>query len=152
MCFCFSCTSEYDILTASEHSFRILFLCKVFFKILNFVQVLPWKIHICTSEMSVSCSLFVDRSSQVKHLDDSGRTKVEVLTDDLNKFCIRKSACSECIYVNRCRMSNTDCIGKLDLALVSKSCCYDILCYITSCICCGTVNLVQSFPEKAPPP
>ena len=38
-------------------------------------------------------------------------------------------------------MSNTDGIRQLDLALVSKSCCYDILCNVTCCVCCGTVYL-----------
>ena len=38
-------------------------------------------------------------------------------------------------------MRNTDCIRQLDLALVSQSCCYDILCNVTCCICCGTVYL-----------
>ena len=38
-------------------------------------------------------------------------------------------------------MRNTDRIRQLDLALVSQSCCYDILCNVTCCICCGTVYL-----------
>ena len=38
-------------------------------------------------------------------------------------------------------MCYTDRIGELDLTLVSQSCCYDILCNVTCCICCGTVYL-----------
>ena len=91
--------------------------------------------------MSVSCCLFVDRSSQIQHLDDSCRTEIKVLTKDLNQFCIRKFSCSECINCDRCRLCNTDCIGKLNLTFLSKSCCYNILCCITCCISCRTVYL-----------
>ena len=38
-------------------------------------------------------------------------------------------------------MCNTDGIGQLDLALVSQTCGYDILCNVTCCVSCGTVNL-----------
>ena len=91
--------------------------------------------------MSVSCCLFVDRSSQIQHLDDSCRTEIKVLTKDLNQFCIRKFSCSECINCDRCRLCNTDCIRKLNLTFLSKSCCYNILCCITCCISCRTVYL-----------
>ena len=111
--------------------------------------MLPWKIYICTSEVSVSCCLFVDWSSQVKHLDDSRRTKIEIITDDLYQFHIRNFSCSKCFYMNRCRMSYTDRIGKLNFAFVSKSCCYDILSYITSCICCRTVNLCAVLSRES---
>ena len=40
--------------------------------------------------MSVSCCLFVDRSSQIQHLDDSCRTEIKVLTDDLRPAGIIK--------------------------------------------------------------
>ena len=38
-------------------------------------------------------------------------------------------------------MCYTDCVGKLDLALVSQSCCNNILCNVTCCVSCGTVYL-----------
>ena len=109
----------------------------------------PWKIYICTTKVSVSSCLFVNRSSQVKHLNDSSRTKVKVLTNNLNQFCIRKFACSKCFYVDRCRMSNTDCIGKLNLTFICKTCCNDILCNITCSICCRTVNLCAVFSGES---
>ena len=90
--------------------------------------MLPWKVNICTTKMTISCCLFVDRTAKVKHLDDTSRTKIKVLTNDLNKLGLRKFTGSESIHTDRCRMSNTDRIGKLDLALVSKTCCNDILC------------------------
>ena len=106
---------------------------------------LPWKIQVVASKMSVSCCLFVDRSSQVEHTDDSCRTEIKVLTDDLNKSGVGKFSCSKCFYIDGSRFCYTDRIGKLDLALVSQSCCNDVLCNITCCISCGTVNLCAVF-------
>ena len=70
----------------------IFTLCKnilqIFFQDIYFIQFFPRQIQIISSEMSVSCSLFVDRSSQIQHLDDSGRSQIEVFTDDLYQFLI----------------------------------------------------------------
>ena len=86
------------------------------------------------SEMSVSCSLFVDRSSQIQHLNDSGRSQIEVFTDDLYQFFIAHFTGSCGVYVDGSRMCHTDRIRQLDLTLVSQTCCYDILCNITCCV------------------
>ena len=70
--------------------------------------------------MTISCRLFVDWSSQVKHTNDSSRTKVEILTDNLNKFSIRNFTCSKCIYIDGSRSCNSDCVRKLDFAFISQ--------------------------------
>ena len=99
--------------------------------------------------MSVSCSLFVDRSSQIQHLNDSGRSQIEVFTDDLYQFFIAHFTGSCGIYVDGSRMCNTDRIGQLDLALISQTCCYDVLCNVTCCVSCGTVNLCAVFSGES---
>ena len=91
--------------------------------------------------MSVRRSLFVDRTAQIQHFDDSSRTKVEVLTNDIGQFVVGQFSCAVAVDHDRGRMSDTDCVGKLDLAFVGKTCCYDILCNVTCCVCCGTVYL-----------
>ena len=91
--------------------------------------------------MSVSRCLLIDRTAKIKHPDDSCRTKIEVLSYDLNQLLIRNLASSEGIYSDRGGLCNANRIGKLDLTLISQSCCYDILCYITCCISCRTVYL-----------
>ena len=126
-------------------------ILQIFLKIFDFVQFFPWKIYICTAEMSVSSSLFVDWSSQIKHTNDSCRTKIEVFTNDFYKFCLGKFACSKCVHIDGSRFCYTDCIRKLDFTFVSQSCCNKILCNITCCISCGTVNFCAVF-TKAPPP
>ncbi len=46
-------------------------------------------------------------------------------------------------------MSDTDCVGKLDLAFVGKTCCYDILCHVTCCVSCRTVYLCAVFSGES---
>ena len=99
--------------------------------------------------MSVSCSLFVDRSSQIQHLNDSGRSQIEVFTDDLYQFFIAHFTGSCGVYVDGSRMCHTDRIRQLDLTLVSQTCCYDILCNITCCVSCGTVNFGAVFSGES---
>ena len=48
--------------------------------------------------MSVSSCLLVDWSAQIKHLDDTGRTQIEVLADNLYELVICKLTCAKCIY------------------------------------------------------
>ena len=124
-------------------------ILQIFLKIFGFVQFFPWKIYICTAEMSVSSSLFVDWSSQIKHTNDSCRTKIEVFTNDFYKFCIGKFACSKCVHIDGSRFCYTDCIRKLDFTFVSQSCCNNILCNITCCISCGTVNFCAIFTGES---
>ena len=46
-------------------------------------------------------------------------------------------------------MSDTDCVGKLNLAFISKTCCYDVLCYVTCCISCRTVYFCAVFSGES---
>ena len=99
--------------------------------------------------MAVCRSLFVDRTAKIKHFDDSSRTKIEILTDNLYQLRIGYFTCSKCFHMNRSRMCNTNCIGKLDLTLVCQSCCNDILCNITCCIGSRTVNLCAVLSRES---
>ena len=113
--------SKFSIKSVKRVCSLLLFcLLKIFFEVFYFVHFFPWKIHICTSKVTISCRLFVDWSSQVKHTNDSSRTKVEILTDNLNKFSIRNFTCSKCIYIDGSRSCNSDCVRKLDFAFISQ--------------------------------
>ena len=116
------------------------FSYKYFFRS-STLKMLPRKIDICTSKVTVRCCLFVNRAAKVKHFNDSCRTKVKVLTDNFHKLCLRKFSCSECLHIDRRWVCYTDCVGKLDFAFICKSCCHNIFCNVTRCICCRTVNL-----------
>ena len=76
-------------------------------------------------------------------------TKIKILTNDLNKSGLRKLTCSEGIHTDRSRMSNTDRIGKLDLTLVSKTSCNNVLCNITCSISSRTVNLCAVLTRES---
>ena len=39
-----------------------------------------------SAEVAICCCLSVDRTSQIKHLDDSSRTKIKVFTDNINEL------------------------------------------------------------------
>ena len=91
--------------------------------------------------MSVSCCLLVDRTTKIQHLNDACRAKVKVFSDDLYQLLVRKLSGSVGICHNGGRLCHADGIGKLDLALLGKSCCHNVLCNITRCISCRTVYL-----------
>ena len=45
-------------------------------------------------------------------------------------------------------MSHPDCIRKLDLTFLCDSCCNDVLCNITCCVCCRPVYLCTVFSRE----
>ena len=114
---------------------------QIFFQLLCFINLLPRKGKIISPEMSVSRCLFINRASKIKHLDNSCRTEIKILSHNLNQLLIGEPACAEGIYHDRSRVCNTDCIRKLNLAFLSKSGCNNIFCRITGRICRGPVYL-----------
>lgn len=76
--------------------------------------------------MPIRHGLLVDWSSEIQHLDDSCRTQIKVLAHDLNQLLTVKFACAKCIHIDRSRLRDADCVGKLNLTLVSKTCCHQI--------------------------
>ena len=50
--------------------------------------LLPCEIGIGSAEVSISCSLLVNRSQQIKFLDDVAWAEVEVLLNDLDEVLI----------------------------------------------------------------
>ena len=50
--------------------------------------LLPCEVGIVSAEVSVSCGLLVNRSQQIKFLDDVAWAEVEVLLNDLDEVLI----------------------------------------------------------------
>ena len=117
-------------------------------KFLCFVCLLPWEVEFVSSEVSVSSGLLVDRTAQIQHFNDTCRTKIEFFADDLNQLLIVQFTCSKGIYHNRCRLCDTDRIGKLDLTALCKSRCHDILGNISCGVGCRTVYLCTILTGK----
>ena len=67
----------------------LLFLfVQIFFQFFCLVQSFPRQIQIVSSEVSVCGGLFVDRTAQIQHFDDSCRTEVEVFAYDFCQFVV----------------------------------------------------------------
>ena len=99
--------------------------------------------------MAISSRCLIDRAAQIQITDDRCRTKIKYFVDDLGDSLIGDLAGTECIYHDRYRTGNTDRISELDLALICDTGSYDILCDITGCICCGTVDLRRVFTGES---
>ena len=85
---------------------------------------------------------------EIKHFDDSAGRRSKFSRMISTSFASDIYLC-QMFYMNRSRMCNTNCIGKLDLALVSKTCCNNVLCNITCCISCRTVYLCTVFTGES---
>ena len=98
--------------------------------------------------MTVCGKFFVNRFSEVESVNNCRRTKVEYLVNNLRKLIVAYFACAECFNKNRNRLCNTDCICKLNLALIGKTCGNNILCNPTSGISGTSVNLCRVLARK----
>ena len=65
---------------------------KILLKCVNLIKSFPRKFNIIAAKVTISSCLLVYRATKVKHLDDSSRTQVKVVTDYLNKLLIRNLA------------------------------------------------------------
>ena len=124
-------------------------ILQILLQIFCLIQLLPGQIQIVTAEVTICSGLFVDRTTQVQHLDNACRTQVEVLTDDLNQLLIGNLAGAESVCHDRGRLCYADCVRQLDFALVSQSCCNNVLCNITCCVSCASVNLGAVLAGKS---
>ena len=90
--------------------------------------------------MSVRSSLAINRFSKVKHADDAGRTQIKMFGNNLNQFGFGFFARTVGLNGDGGRTSNADSIRKLNLTLVCKTGCNQILCNITRSVGSRTVN------------
>ena len=104
----------------------LMFKLDAFFEYVNHIQSFPRQIQICSTEVTVSCYLFVDRSQQVEVFDDRCRTQVEVCIYDFCDFVIRNFTCAECVYQYGNGFCNTDGISNLYFTFCSDTGTYDV--------------------------
>ena len=109
-------------------------------ELIHLVQLLPGELHVSPAEVTVSRSLLVNRTAEVKHFDNAGRSQVKMFPDDLCQLLITKFAGSECLDHNGGGLSHTNRIGQLDLNLVCKPGRNQVLRDITGCISAGAVH------------
>ncbi len=98
---------------------------------LRLIRLLPRKVDVRSAEMSVCSRLSVDRTAKIQHLNDSRRTKIEILPDDLGNLRVGKFSCSSRIDRDRHRLCH----------VIRKACRDDILRDVAGCVCCRAVYL-----------
>jgi len=98
--------------------------------------------------MTVCCELTVDRTAQIETVDDCSGSEINELGDQFRDLFLIDLCCAEGIDQNGNGLCNTDCVCKLNLTLIGKTCGYDILCNISCSICSGTVNLCRVLARE----
>ena len=106
----------------------------LFSQCFSLVGVFPRKIHIGSSEVTVSCGLAIDGSSQIQRLDDTAGGKLEVLAYQFSDLFIIDDSCSGGIYHDGYGLCDTDGVSQLDLALLGKTCGNYVLCSVSCSI------------------
>src|ERR1051325_2805148 len=95
--------------------------CSLFAQLSGFVGGFPGKVGIFAAEMSISRGLLIDRTAQLKRLDNPFRSKLEVLANKLFQLLFTDLAGSEGIYQHADRLSDADSVSKLHFATICKT-------------------------------
>ena len=99
--------------------------------------------------MTISCSLSIDRTTKIQHLDNASWAQVKVLGNQLFQNTVANLASAKGINHDGHRSSYANSISQLYLCLVSQTSGHNVLCYITGCIGTGTVNLRWIFAGES---
>ena len=91
--------------------------------------------------MAVGRSLLIDGPSQIQHADNSRRTQIEILPDNLHQTAVRKLSCAEGIHIDRGWPRYADSVRELNLTFVRQSGRHNILRHIAGRVGCGAVHL-----------
>ena len=92
----------------------------------SLIGVLPRQVDIGTAEVTISSSLFVQRTQQVQLLDDAVRAQGEVFVYQLGDSFVGNFAGAEGFNENGYRLSNADSISQLNFAFVCQACSNDV--------------------------
>ena len=93
--------------------------------------------------MAISGKLLVLGLAEFECGNDSCGTKVKYLVYSFADLFVAYLTCAEGVNKYGYGSCNTDSVCKFNFTLFSKACSYDILCNISCCVSCGTVNLCR---------
>ncbi len=116
------------------------------------VSLLPRYAEVLATHVAISGELAVDGAAQIEVADDGCRAQVEDLLDGLFELTVIDLAGAERLNEHAHGMRNADGVGKLHLALFSKTGSHDVLSDIARGVSGTAVDLRRSLPENAPPP
>ena len=91
--------------------------------------------------MTVSSSLAINGAAQTEVADNSCRTQIENSLYSIFKLDVGIFCSAEGVNADADRLCNTDCVCKLNLALLCKTCGNNVLGHPACCVCCAAVNL-----------
>src|SRR5262249_52416934 len=99
--------------------------------------------------MSECSSLLVNRTPQIQCFYDSFWCQTEMLTNKIAELCFIHLCCSKWIYKYTDRISNTDCICKLNLNSFAQSCCYKIFRNVSRHVTSRAINFRWIFTGES---
>src|SRR5699024_10596960 len=112
-------------------------------KRLGFIRTLPGELRFLSSEVTVSGGLRVDRTLQIKHLDNAGRSQIKMFSNQFGDLFIRNDAGALGVNTDVHRVGNTDGVCNLDLALSCQTGGNDVLSHIAAGISRRAVHLCR---------
>ena len=132
---------------SSKLCHNFLLNCRLEF--FNLVSLFPCYTEVFSSHVSVCSELSVLRFTEVECFDYCCRTEVKHLAYSFGKLIVGNLTRTKAVNEYGNRFSLAYGISYLDLALIGKSCCYDILCDISCCVSCTSVNLCRVFAAES---
>lgn len=114
--------------------------------------MLPWKVNIGPTKMSVCRSLLINRTAQIQLLNNFSRTKIKTLAHYFSNAFIGYFAATLSVNIDRYRFCDAYSVGNLYPATLCNSRSNNILAIYRAIYAPLRSTFVGSLPEKAPPP
>ena len=78
---------------------------------LGAIHTFPRQIDVRSAEMAERGRLTINRATQIQHVDDAGRTKIKLLSDDFRQCVVGNDAGALRIDQQRNRIGHPDCVS-----------------------------------------
>ena len=94
---------------------------------LGAIHTFPRQIDVRSAEMAERGRLTINRATQIQHVDDAGRTKIKLLSDDFRQCVVGNDAGALRIDQQRNRIGHADRVSQLDFTALGQSRRNDVL-------------------------
>src|ERR1035437_1219688 len=112
------------------------------------VRSFPREVGVRTAEMPVGSSLAIDRTPQVKRLDDALRSQLEIGAHQIGNLAFVNLRGAECIDQYANRLSYANGVGKLHFAAIGQSGGNNVLGNVARHVAGRAVNLGRVFAAE----
>src|SRR5262249_58679904 len=86
------------------------------------IGFLPTKLGLVTAEMTIARSLSIYRLAKIEGFDDTPRSKLEVLANQLGDLILVDLCCTQCVDADRDRIGHSHGICQLDFDPGGQTC------------------------------